>query len=49
MLCFSVMLSGCSGLQSSSTPPGTYSFKVTASGVGSGATQSQVVTLTVTQ
>jgi hypothetical protein len=42
-------LSGCSGLQGSGTPPGTYTFKVTASGQGTGATESQVVTLTVTQ
>jgi hypothetical protein len=42
-------LSGCAGLQGSGTPPGTYTFKVTASGEGTGATQSQVVTLTVTQ
>jgi len=40
---------GCAGLQGSGTPPGTYAFKVTASGQGSGATQSQVLTLTVTQ
>jgi hypothetical protein len=40
---------GCSGLQGSSTPPGTYMFKITASGLGSGATQSQMVSLTVTQ
>jgi hypothetical protein len=42
-------LTGCSGLQTQGTPAGTYSFKITASGQGSGATQSQVVTLTVTQ
>jgi hypothetical protein len=42
-------LSGCAGLQGSGTPPGSYTFKVTASGKGTGATQSQVVTLTVTQ
>jgi hypothetical protein len=42
-------LSGCAGLQGSGTPAGSYSFKVTASGRGSGATQSQAVTLTVTQ
>lgn len=40
---------GCSGLKGSSTPPGTYMFKITASGLGSGATQSQMVSLTVTQ
>ena len=42
-------LSGCAGLQGSGTPPGTYTFKITASGQGTGATQSQAVTLTVTQ
>jgi len=41
--------SGCAGLQGTGTPPGTYTFKVTASGKGTGATQSQIVTLTVTQ
>jgi hypothetical protein len=49
LVCITVIVSGCSGLHGASTPPGTYSFKVTASGQGSGATQSQVVTLTVTQ
>lgn len=42
-------ISGCAGLQGSGTPPGTYTFKVTASGQGTGATQSQDLTLTVTQ
>lgn len=43
-------VSGCaSGLQVNGTPPGTYSFKVTASGTGTGATEFQVITLTVTQ
>jgi sugar lactone lactonase YvrE len=45
----SLTFSGCAGLQGNGTPPGSYTFKVTASGQGSGATQSQVVTLTVTQ
>jgi hypothetical protein len=49
LACITFMISGCSGLHGASTPPGTYSFKVTASGQGSGATQSQVVALTVTQ
>ncbi len=40
---------GCSGLRMSGTPPGTYTFKVTASGKGTGTTLSQTVTLTVTQ
>ncbi|HXS11305.1 MAG TPA: Ig-like domain repeat protein [Acidobacteriaceae bacterium] len=47
MLTFTV--SGCAGLRESGTPPGAYTFKVTASGQGTGVTQSQVVTLTVTQ
>lgn len=42
-------LSGCAGLQGSGTPPGIYTFKVTASGQGSGVTQSQTLALTVTQ
>jgi hypothetical protein len=40
---------GCGSLQINGTPPGTYTFKVTASGTGTGATQSQVMTLNVTQ
>jgi len=44
-----LFVSGCSGLNISGTPPGTYTFKVTASGEGGGATVSQTVTLTVTQ
>ncbi|HZQ43669.1 MAG TPA: hypothetical protein VFA99_10475 [Acidobacteriaceae bacterium] len=49
LVCVMLMISGCSGLQGASTSAGTYTFKVTASGQGSGARQSQVVTLTVTQ
>jgi hypothetical protein len=52
MICAIVLtftVSGCAGLQGNGTPPGAYSFKVTASGTGTGATQSQVVTLVVTQ
>jgi len=40
---------GCSGLHMGATPPGSYTFKVTASGKGSGTTLSQPITLTVTQ
>ncbi len=40
---------GCSGLHTSGTPPGTYTFKVVGTGQGSGATQAQTVTLVVTQ
>jgi hypothetical protein len=39
---------GCSGLHQNTTPAGTYTFKVTAAGKGTGVTQSQTVTLTVT-
>jgi len=42
-------LSGCAGLQISGTPPGTYSFKVSASGQQTGITETQVMTMTVTQ
>jgi sugar lactone lactonase YvrE len=40
---------GCSGLHINGTPPGTYTFKVTASGINTGVTLSQTMTLTVTQ
>jgi hypothetical protein len=42
-------ITGCSGLQMSGTPPGTYSFKVSASGQQTGITETQVMTMTVTQ
>jgi hypothetical protein len=42
-------LSGCSGLQINGTPAGTYVFQITATGTGSGVTQSMDITLTVTQ
>lgn len=41
--------SGCSGLKMNGTPAGAYTLKVTASGVGTGATQSQTVMLKVTE
>ena len=40
--------SGCAGLQVNGTPAGSYTFKVTASGQNTGATESQVMNLTVT-
>ena len=45
----SVGATGCAGLQGNSTPPGSYAFRVTASGVGTGFTETQVMNLTVTQ
>jgi sugar lactone lactonase YvrE len=42
-------LSGCGTLNLSGTPAGTYTFKVTASGIKTGITQSADVTLTVQQ
>jgi hypothetical protein len=42
-------VTGCSGLQMSGTPAGTYTFKVVGTGQGSGTTQAQTVTLVVTQ
>jgi len=41
--------SGCAGLQVNGTPPGTYHFTVGATGAGTGASESQTFTLTVTQ
>ena len=53
LLLFAVALTlpmtGCAGLQVNGTPAGSYTFKVTASGQGTGATESQVMDLTVTQ
>ncbi len=48
LFAMTISVVGCSGLHVSGTPPGTYTFKVTASGKGSGTTLSQPVTLTVT-
>jgi hypothetical protein len=42
-----VGLSGCGGLTISGTPAGTYAFKVSASGLKTGITQSTDITLTV--
>ena len=42
-------LTGCSGLQTSGTPPGTYTFRIIGTGQGSNTTQAQTVTLVVTQ
>lgn len=49
MVAMMLSAEGCSGLKINGTPVGTYAFKVTASGDGSGATVSQTMTLTVTQ
>ena len=48
-LALAVGATGCAGLSSASTPAGTYTFLVTASGKGSGATQSQTIVMTVTK
>jgi hypothetical protein len=42
-------MTGCAGLQMTGTPPGTYTFKITASGQNTGATVAAAYTLTVTQ
>jgi hypothetical protein len=52
LLCFTGMtlgLSGCGALYVNGTPPGTYMFKVIASGEKTGVTQSQNIVLTVAQ
>jgi sugar lactone lactonase YvrE len=49
MVAMTLSAVGCSGLKVNGTPAGTYTFKVTASGKGSGATVSETMTLTVTQ
>lgn len=45
----SIGATGCGGLSINSTPAGTYTFQVTAVGQGTGASQSQAVTLVVGQ
>jgi len=42
-------VTGCGGLQVNGTPPGTYTIKVTAVGQGTGVSQTENLTLTVTQ
>jgi hypothetical protein len=42
-------MSGCGTLNQSATPPGTYTFKITASGLKTGVTESTDMTLTVTK
>jgi len=49
MIGITLSAAGCSGLSINGTPAGTYTFKVTAAGQGSGATVSQTITLTVTK
>jgi hypothetical protein len=42
-------LTGCGGITINGTPAGTYKFQVTALGQNTGVTESQTMTLTVTQ
>jgi hypothetical protein len=53
LLLFAIMASlgvtGCGGLTINGTPPGTYTFKVTAVGQGTGIAEAQQMTLTVTK
>ena len=48
-LAVSMTASGCGGLSTNGTPPGTYSFRVVGTGQGSTTTQAETVTLVVTQ
>jgi len=48
-LALTIGISGCSGLSTGATTPGTYTFKVVGTGVGSGITETQTITLVVTQ
>ncbi len=42
-------LTGCGSIDQSSTPPGGYTFKISAAGQNSGVTLSQPITMTVTK
>jgi hypothetical protein len=44
-----VGLSGCSGLNTNGTAPGTYTFKIVGTGQNSGISETQTITLVVTQ
>ena len=46
---FTVGASGCGGLTTTATAPGTYTIKVVGTGQGSGITETQTITLVVTQ
>ncbi len=48
-LALTISASGCSGLSIGSTAPGTYTFKVVGTAAASGLTQTQTITLVVTQ
>ena len=48
-LTLTIGAAGCSGLSTTSTPPGSYTFKVVGTGQGSGITQAETITLVVTQ
>jgi sugar lactone lactonase YvrE len=48
-LALTISVSGCSGLTTGSTAPGTYTFKVVGTAAASGLTETQTITLVVTQ
>ena len=41
--------SGCSGLSTNGTPPGSYTFKIVGTGQSSGISETQTITMVVTQ
>ena len=48
-IALTIGISGCSGLTTTGTAPGTYTFKVIGTGQSSGITATQTITLVVTQ
>jgi len=46
---FTMGVSGCAGLSTNGTAPGTYTFKIVGTGQSSGITETQTITLVVTQ
>jgi hypothetical protein len=48
-LAFAIGISGCSGLSTTGTAPGTYTIKVVGTGQNSGISETQTITLVVTQ
>jgi hypothetical protein len=48
-IALAIGVSGCSGLSTTGTAPGTYTISVVGTGKGSGITETQTITLVVTQ
>jgi hypothetical protein len=48
-IAFTLGASGCSGLSTNGTAPGSYTFKIVGTGQSSGISETQTITMVVTQ